>query len=366
VQTAPVTLREVSRRIAPDPALIDAAARALDAAQRPALVIGPDVDQDGAGDAAVALAERLRAPVWSAPFSCRVSFPEEHPLFAGFLASAPDMVSAALSGYDCILVLGAPVFTFHVGGDCPLFRSGVPLFQITTDADAIACAGMGTGIVGSLDLAVPAITALVHPATERPMPPRRPQPAPPAASSPILAEYLMHTLSQTMPEDAVVVEEMPSHRPAMQAYLPMRRWGSFYTMASGGLGYSLPAAVGVALAQPDRPVVCLIGDGSMMYSVQALWTAVQHGLKLTVVVVNNGGYGAMRSFSRVMRVQNVPGIDLPGLDFAGLAAAMGCPGVRVSTPHDLAVRLQAAFQAQGPQLLEVVVDPAIPHLYNET
>jgi len=99
--------------------------------------------------------------------------------------------------------------------------------------------------------------------------------------------------------------------------------------------------------------------------VQALWTAVQHGLKLTVVVINNGGYGAMRSFSRVMRVRAVPGIELPGLDFVGLAAAMGCPGVRVSALDDLAHRLRAAFQAQGPQLLEVVVDPAIPHLYNE-
>ncbi|MFL5251762.1 MAG: benzoylformate decarboxylase [Rhodopila sp.] len=365
-QTAPVTVREVSRRIAPDPALIEAVAQALDSAQRPVLVIGPDVDQDNAGDAAVALAERLRAPVWSAPFSCRVSFPEEHPLFAGFLTPAPDVVSAALSGYDCILVLGAPVFTFHVAGDCPLFRSGIPLFQITTDADAIASAAMGTGILGSLDLALSALTTRVQPATGRAMPPPRSRPAPPAASEPMVAEYLMHTLSHTMPEDAVVVEEVPSHRPAMQAHLPMRRWGSFYTMASGGLGYSLPGAVGVALAQPQRPVICLIGDGSMMYSVQALWTAVQHRLKLTVIVINNGGYGAMRSFSRVMRVQNVPGIELPGLDFVGLAAAMGCPGVRVNAPQELANSLQAAFNAAGPQLVEVVVDPAIPHLYNET
>lgn len=365
VQTTPMTPRAVSRRIAPDPALVETAARALDAAQRPVLVIGPEVDQDGAGDAAVALAERLRAPVWTAPFSCRLGFLEDHPLFAGFLAAAPDAVSDALMGYDCILVLGAPVFTFHVAGDCPLFRSAIPLFQVSADADAIACAGMGTGIIGSLDLAVPALAARVHPVTGRALPPPRPRPAPPAASEPMAADYLMHTLSQVLPDDAVLVEEAPSHRPAMQAHLPMRRWGSFYTMASGGLGYSLPASVGVALAQPRRPVVCLIGDGSMMYSVQALWTAVQHRLKVVVVVINNGGYGAMRSFSRVMRVRNVPGIELPGLDFVGLAASMGCPGVRVRAPEELADGLRAAFRAEGPRLVEVVVDAAIPHLYSE-
>lgn len=365
-QTQPVAARRVSRRVAPDPALIEDAARALDAAKRPVLVIGPDVDAEGAGPAAVALAERLRAPVWTSPFSCRVSFPEEHPLFAGFLAAAPEAVSATLSGYDCILVLGAPVFTFHVAGDCALFRSNIPLFQITADTDATAAAGMGTGIVGSLGLALPMLTERVRPApADRPMPPPRRRPAPPPVTDPILAEYLLHALSRAMPDNAVVVEEAPSHRPAMQAHLPMRRWGCFYTMASGGLGYSLPASVGVALAQPERPVVCLIGDGSMMYSVQALWTAVQHGLKLVVVVVNNGGYGAMRSFSRVMRVRGVPGIDLPGLDFVGIAAGMGCPGVRVTTPEDLAGALEVAFEARAPRLVEVVVDPAIPQLYDE-
>jgi benzoylformate decarboxylase len=285
-------------------------------------------------------------------------------VFAGFLPAAPGPVSQALSAHDLVVVLGAPMFTFHVAGDCALFRSGTPLFQITTDGDAAAAAPAGTGIVGSLRLALPHLTGLLAP-TSRPAPPPRARPAPPSASDPVTAEFLMHALAVTRPEDAIVVEEAPSHRPAMQEHLPMRHWGSFYTMASGGLGYALPAAVGIALAQPSRRVICLIGDGSMMYSVQALWTAVQHRLPLTVVVVNNGGYGAMRAFSRVMKVKSPPGIDLPGLDFLSLAAGMGCPGMRVAGARDLAPALENAFRLPGPHLVEVLVDPAVPKLYDE-
>lgn len=364
VQTRPVGARTVSYDVAPDPALLQTLAQAITRARRPVIVIGPEVDQEGAGEAAVALAERVVAPVWASPFSDRVSFPEEHPLFAGFLAAAPEAVATALADYDLILVLGAPVFTFHVAGECALFHGGVPLFQLTTDGEAAAAAPVGTGIIGSLRLGLPALTAQL-PSSDRAPPPSRRRPEPPRAADPIPAEFLLYNLSRTMPPGTVVVEEAPSHRPAMQAHMPMREYGSFYTMASGGLGYSLPGSVGVALAKPDRRVVCLIGDGSMMYSVQALWTAVQHGLRLTVVVVNNGGYGAMRSFSQVLGVKNPPGIDLPGLDFVNLARGMGCPAVQVSKANEVEAALAAAFRADGPMLLDVAVDAAIPTLYDK-
>jgi benzoylformate decarboxylase len=363
-RTRPVLARRVSRDTAPDPGLLQEVARAIETSARPAFVIGPEVDEEGAGDAATALAERARAAVWASPFSSRVSFPEEHPLFAGFLAAAPEAVSAALSGYDLVLVLGAPVFTFHVAGDCALFRSGTPLFQITADSDAASGAAAGTGILGSLRLALPALAERLCP-TDRAPPPPRQRPDPPAARDPIPVEFLFHTLSRAMPAEAIVVEEAPSHRPAMQAHLPMRTFGSFYTMTSGGLGYSLPASVGLALAKPERRVVCLIGDGSMMYSIQALWTAVQHALPLTLIVVNNGGYGAMRSFSQVLGVKNPPGIDLPGLDFVSLARGMGCPGLRVIRAEELGQALAEACRSRGPMLVDVAVDPAIPKLYDE-
>jgi benzoylformate decarboxylase len=362
--TAPVVPRSVSRDVAPDPQPLAALAGALAAAERPVLVIGPEVDAEGAGADAVALAERLAAPVWASPFACRAVFPEHHALFAGFLPAAPGPVSKTLSDYDLVLVLGAPVFTFHVGGDCPLFRGTIPVWQLTADPDAAAAAAAGTSIVASLRLALPQLLALLPsaPATRR-VPPRA-RPPVPVAADPIPAAFLMHAIDQARPAGAIVVEEAPSHRPAMQDHLPMRDFGSFYTMASGGLGYALPAAVGVALASAGRRVICLIGDGSMMYSVQALWTAVQHKLPVSVVVINNGGYGAMRAFSAVLQVRKPPGIDLPGLDFVSLAAGMGCAGVRVSQAVELDAALRASFAAPGPHLVEVVVDPTTAKLYD--
>ena len=120
---------------------------------------------------------------------------------------------------------------------------------------------------------------------------------------------------------------------------------------------------GIALARPDTRTVCLIGDGSAMYSIQALWTAAQRKLPLTVVVINNAGYGAMRSFSQVMQVRNVPGLDLPGIDFVKIAQGLGCDAVRVSKASELAPALKRGLTHDGVSLIEVVVDSAVPLLY---
>src|SRR2546430_17291677 len=149
----------------------------------------------------------------------------------------------------------------------------------------------------------------------------------------------------------------------MEKFMPMRGQDSFYTMSSGGRGYSLPAAVGMALGRPAARTVCLVGDGSAMYSIQALWTAARRKLPLTVVVINNAGYGAMRSFSQVMQVRNVPGLELPGIDFVKLAEGMGCHAVRVTKSSDLAAALARGLAHDGVSLVEVMVDSAVPLLY---
>jgi benzoylformate decarboxylase len=160
----------------------------------------------------------------------------------------------------------------------------------------------------------------------------------------------------------VVVEEAPSARPVMQTYLPITRAGTFMTMDSGGLGYGMPAAVGVALARPGERVIALIGDGSSMYSIQAIWSAVQMQLPITFVILNNTRYAALQDFAPVFGFaphETVQGTDLPGLDFVMLAKGMGCPGERVSEAARLADALRSALATSapddGPTLVEVVV-----------
>jgi benzoylformate decarboxylase len=109
--------------------------------------------------------------------------------------------------------------------------------------------------------------------------------------------------------------------------------------------------------------VCLVGDGSAMYSIQALWTAAQRKLPLTVVIINNEGYGAMRSFSQVMQVRNVPGLDMPGIDFVKIAQGMGCDAARVTKADELAGALKRALAHKGTSVVEVMVDSTVPVLY---
>jgi benzoylformate decarboxylase len=335
---------------------------ALSGSERPALVVGPGVDRAQAVDLMVRVAEKAKAAVWASPFSARCSFPERHPQFAGFLHASPAQLSDALRDHDLVVVIGAPVFTFHVEGHASIFDGATTIFQITDDPTAAAVTPFGSSIIGTMKPALEILLKLL-PETKRPTPAGRTLPPEPRAADPIPVEFLLHTLSSAMPDNAAVVEEAPSHRPAMHKFMPMRGQDSFYTMASGGLGYSLPAAVGMALGRPDIRTVCLIGDGSAMYSIQALWTAAQRKLPLTVVVINNAGYGAMRSFSQVMQVRNVPGLELPGIDFVQIAEGLGCDAARVSQSSELAPALKRGLAHDGVSLVEVMVDSAVPLLY---
>ena len=361
-QTGPVEARHISRELGPDPAAMQALAAALAASKHPALVVGPAIDRAQAVDLMVRLAEKTKAAVWVSPFSPRSSFPERHPQFAGFLHASPGQLSDALRSHDLVVVIGAPVFTFHVEGHASIFDGTTPIFQITDDPTAAAATPQGSSIIATMKPALAMLLDLL-PETSRAMPKGRVLPPAPAAADPIAVEFLLHTLAAAMPDGAMLVEEAPSHRLAMQKFMPMRGQDSFYTMASGGLGFALPAAVGMALGRPAVRTVCLVGDGSAMYSIQALWTAAQRKLPLTVVVLNNSGYGAMRSFSQVMQVRNVPGLDLPGIDFVAIAQGMGCDAVRVSHCSGLAAALQRGLAHDGVSLIEVVVDSAVPLLY---
>lgn len=360
---SPVQTRIIARDVAPDRRAIESLAKAIDASRRPAFVVGPAVDAEHAVDMMVALAERARAAVWISPVSSAAGFPETHPLFAGFLPAVPEALSKALEGHDLVVVFGAPVFTFHVEGHCAVTANGTPIVQVIDDPTMAAVSLAGEVIISTMRPALSALIALIDPDPSRPAAKGRSAAQAPVARNPIPAEFLMHALSLALPEHAVVVEEAPSHRAAMQRYLPMRGAGSFYTMASGGLGYALPASVGIAMADRNRRTVCLVGDGSAMYCIQALWTAAQHDLPLTVIVVNNLGYGALRAFGRMMQARNLPGMDLPGIGFVEIARGLGCRAARIESASEVAEALKTALSSARPYLLDVMVDPAVAELY---
>jgi benzoylformate decarboxylase len=166
---------------------------------------------------------------------------------------------------------------------------------------------------------------------------------------------LLQVLAELRPADSIIVEEAPSTREPMHDYLPILRSQTFYTCSSGGLGYSLPAAVGIALARPDAKVIALLGDGSAMYSIQGLWTAAQLRLPITFIIVNNGRYEALRQIGVRLGNSRPVGLELPGLDFVELARAQGCEGMRVTAAGELHATLRAALSADGPVLVDVRV-----------
>jgi benzoylformate decarboxylase len=345
--------REVSRSVAGDPELLARTAELLAAARHPVLVVGASIARDGAWEEVVALAERHQAAVWVSPLSSRNSFPEQHRLFAGFLPADRAGIVARLEGSDLILVLGAPVFTYHIEGAGPHIPAGATLVHLTDDPSAAARSPIGLSIVTHLKLGIGAL--LAAPAPARPPPPERAPPAP-LRSDRLTDRYLMQQIAALRPVGSIIVEEAPSSRAAMHEYLPILEPDSFYTCASGGLGHGLPAAVGVALARQGRPVIGLLGDGSAMYSIQGLWSAAQLAVPVTFVIVNNRGYRALDEFAAHFRLPAVPGTQLPHLDFCALARAQGVEAVRVDRSAELDAALRQVFAAARPQLIEVCVE----------
>jgi benzoylformate decarboxylase len=354
VLTPPVQARQVSRRIRGDGALLRDLGRALADAQRPVFVIGGAIDRDGAWQDLVKLAEHHGALVWVSPLIGRCGFPENHPLFAGFLPAFREEISKRLAGHDLCVALGAPVFTYHAEGTGPYVPEGLAVWQVSEDPDLTAAAIAGTSILGSVGLAIRELLALPgrsQPAAQRGRGPLAVVPA----THPMSENYLMQTLAAVRAADSIVVEEAPGSRTPMQAHLPILQSETFYTCSSGGLGHSLPASVGVALGKPGRKVIALMGDGSSMYSIQALWTAAQLQLPITFIIVNNSRYAALHHFAKRFGIERAVGTDLGGIDFVKVAQGLGCDGSRVERAEDLAGALREALAAPGPTLLEVVV-----------
>lgn len=353
-RTEHVSPRQVSAALRGDPNLLAKLRDALDRATRTAFVVGSGVDRDGAWELAVRLAERYGAHVWVTPNCGRCNFPESHPLFAGFIPAAKEAVARHLEGYDLVLALGAPVFTYHTEGFGPFLPAGTTLFQLIDDPDAACWLPIGTSIITSLHLGIGDL--LDHPSPpSRMWPEGRRKPTRAQSDTAISVPYLMQTLADIRPADSIIVEEAPSSRVAMQAYLPIDRSNGFYTCSSGGLGHGIPAAVGVALGNSEHKVIGLIGDGSSMYGIQGLWTAGQLQLPITFVVIRNGRYQALEEFGPQFGLSHTVGTKLPSIDFVALATGHGIDGCRVDRPDTLGEVLRNAIAAEKPTLVEVHV-----------
>jgi len=352
--------REVNGRAGADPDAVRALAERLDAAANPVMVAGPDIDASGAWDEAIALAERQRLPVWAtpAPGGGRLGFPENHPHYRGVLPPAIGPVAQTLEGHDLILVVGSSVFPYYPYIPGPLLPAGAKLVAITSDPDEAARAPMGDALVADVKLTLAALLELVPESTRpAPEPNEGPQEIPP--TDPLNPSTVHTALAEVFPEDGIVVLESPTSTLALRNQLRLSRPGSYYFAAGGGLGFGLAASVGVQLAQPDRPVVCVIGEGSVQYAVSAFWSAVAYKTPITFLVVRNEEYGILKWFAEVEQVTGAPGLDLPKLDVAAVAEGYGVKAHRVKERDEVRDALAKALASSQPELVEVPVAPGM-------
>jgi benzoylformate decarboxylase len=354
--------RRVVLRTAPDPNALRSLATALDRAKSPCLIAGADIDASGGWAHAVALAEKCRLPVWMGPSDGRVGFPHNHPHFRGQLPPAIGAASQALAGHDLALVVGTPVFRYYPYVPGPILPSDTKLVLLTADPAEAARAAAGDAILGDVALGLEQLVTLVAPAS-RPAPATRPAPpAPGPDESPMSAAAVFATVAKVLPRDAIVVNESPSNLPAFFAFVRPHTPGSFFFSASGGLGFGLAAAVGAQLAAPNRKVLAVIGDGSAQYAITALWSAVEHAVPLTILVMRNSQYGILKWFGGFEHTRRVPGLDLPHIDHVALAQGYGMRARRVTRQDELETALREGLAASAPELIEAVIDSSVPAL----
>jgi benzoylformate decarboxylase len=384
------TRRTVSGAAAPDAATIAGLARRLHEARNPAFVAGPDIDAAGGWETAVRFAESARLAVYATPATGggRLGFPEDHPLFQAILPPAVAPLGEALAAHDLVLAVGTSIFPYYPNIPGALLAPGTELVAVTSDPDEAARAPMGDAIVADAALTLAALAQAVQAiaaagagggaepgagAAEgrsaalgtdgqgltREPPPARPAPEEAPLSDPMSPSTAVRTLAEVFPQDGIVVLESPSATPALRNQLRLNRPGSYYFSAGGGLGFGMPAAIGVQLACPQRRVVCVIGEGSAQYAVQSFWTAAAYKVPVTFLVLRNEEYAILKFFSLMEEVPGAPGLDLPALETAKVAAGYGVNARRASGREELALELRRALDSDGPELVEVQVAPGM-------
>jgi len=374
---------QIAARPRPDAGAVARAAELLASARAPIVIAGDGVARAQAVPELTALAELMGARVHGEPIYRRTNIPGDHPLWRGGLFPSPAGVRKALEGCDALLIVGANVFTWFLHTEGGPFPRGLRVVQIDDDPWEIGrsypvALGIAADPKTTLAELSGALRAKMTDAERAAAGARlekigntraelmgrvRAAAEAEATRTPIGQAHLMHTLASLLPRDVVVVDESATSLPFVLRYMAFATPGSFYGGKTGTLGWGMGAAIGVQLGSPGRKVVATIGDGSVMYAPQALWTAAHYQLPITYVIPNNSSYAILKSGMLSLDLASAkrgiyPGMDLidPAIDYAGLARSLGVRAERVEKPADLQPVLAACLTHSGPSLVEVTID----------
>jgi len=365
-------VRVVSSSRPSDETLAELADRLL-RARRPAIIAGQELARHDAFAEAAELAERLGAPVFGDSIPYCAPFPSEHPAYMGALSRQQAQVRALLEPYDLLFCLGADLLRMSVHSPVEPLPEALPVIHVSERAhelgknyrtDLALQANVRETLKALLPLLAhlprphPRLAELQHTNWSAQREQARAEAMRAADSAPIDPRHLVHGFTEALPAGAVVVDEGLISTQSLPKLLPLRDTHAYYGLASGGLGFALPGAVGIAMALPGRPVAAIVGDGSAMYGIQALWTAAHEKLPITYVIANNRGYRIIKErLVSFRKTDRFTGMDIrePDIDFVALGTSFGLKSTRVTDPQALAPALRTALAGGAPNLIEVRV-----------
>jgi benzoylformate decarboxylase len=335
----------------------------IEAASSPAIVVGAGADDEAGWAGGVALAEKLRAPVWMQEFGSRAGFPQDHPLFAGILHWSRKGLREALDRHDLVIAVGTAAFLLYIYDPGELVGPDSKVAVITDVVEEANRSDAELALLAPPGLACSRIAARLEQRDGPDPAPHQPpaDPAPPAAGEPLLPGHVFVALRDRLPENVVLMEESPSSRPELMRRIPARAPMGFISGANGALGFGLAGATGLAMALDDRPVVAVLGDGASLYTIQTLWSAANYRVPLLALVMANRRYAVMDGLAaRAGGPGAWPGFGT--VDVATLAAGFGCPARRVADHDELIAALDELLPTlpgrDGPMVLQVELEPA--------
>ena len=366
-----------------DPAAVQQAAAILAQAKRPLIVAGDAVARSKAHAELIELAELVGAPVYSELVPSTASFPASHLLFRGAMTRMQGPIRKILEQYDVLFSVGGDLFTLSLPSDIEPIPHGLTLIHLDTDPWEL---GKNyppqVAILGDPKTTLPDITASLRErmssgargaarerldaakaATLAEREALKARARELAKQTPVQPLSLLNAIGETLPKDAVVIDETISSGAGIRSLIRSEDPQSFYGLRGGGIGWGLPAALGVKLALPERPVVALVGDGSAMYTCQALWTAAHDRIAAVFVIFNNSSYRILKQRLVAQRglaaqADRFVGMELtdPAIDYVGLARSLGVAAERATSVHDVTDLVTKGLKSHAPLLIDIPVD----------